>query len=174
MTTSEVEQLFGRLRFERDDRDPPDERRRGQFKAGWEDATVRGEVYAENTLQWLTWHNLGYRFGRLLGHRSRTEIDETYKILADLYARPQASNRRQALRPVSRNVNDSVAIQAVTWNVARRHASVLEHLARIAAPDVVTLQEVTFKQEDGFRERLAGMGLKEIHYSGRVDIERMP
>ena len=64
MTTSEVAQLFGRLRFERDDRDPPDERRRGQFKAGWEDATVRGKVYAENTLQWLTWHNLGYRFTR--------------------------------------------------------------------------------------------------------------
>ena len=91
MTTSEVAQLFGRLRFERDDRDPPDERRRGQFKAGWEDATVRGKEYAENTLQWLTWHNLGYRFGRLLGHRSQTEIDEAYKILADLYVPPQAS-----------------------------------------------------------------------------------
>jgi endonuclease/exonuclease/phosphatase family metal-dependent hydrolase len=65
------------------------------------------------------------------------------------------------------------AIQIVTWNVARRHASVLEHLARIAAPDVVTLQEVTFRQEDGFRERLAGMGLKEVHYSGRIDAERI-
>jgi hypothetical protein len=63
MTTSEVEQLFEQLRFEKDDRNPPDERRRGQFKAGWEDATVRGKVYAENTLQWLTWRNLGYRFG---------------------------------------------------------------------------------------------------------------
>jgi Endonuclease/Exonuclease/phosphatase family len=177
MTTSEVAQLFGQLRFERDDRDPPDKRRRGQFKAGWEDATVRGEVYAENTLQWLTWHNLGYRFGRLLGHRSRMEIDEAYKILADLYARPQASNKGQALQLVSWNVNDSVAqlptMQVVTWNVARRHTSVLEHLARIAAPDVVTLQEVTFKQEDGFRERLAEMGLKEVHYSGRVDAARI-
>ena len=105
MTTSEVAQLFGRLRFGRDDRNPPDERRRGQFKAGWEDATVRGEVYAENTLQWLTWHNLGYRFGRLLGHRSQTEIDEAYKILADLYVRPQASNTGQALRLVPWDVN---------------------------------------------------------------------
>jgi 5-methylcytosine-specific restriction protein A len=151
MTISEVAQLFGRLRFGRDDRDPPDERRRGQFKAGWEDATVRGKVYAENTLQWLTWHNLGYRFGRLLGHRSGTEIDEAYKILADLYARPQASNRGQALRLVS-NVSGSVAqlptMQVVTWNVKFRDAAVLEYLARVAAPDVVTLQEVTFRQEE--------------------------
>ena len=177
MTTSEVEQLFGQLRFERDDRAPPDERRRGQFKAGWEDATVRGKEYAENTLQWLTWHNLGYRFGRLLGHRSQTEIDEAYKILADLYARPQASNTGQALRPVSWNVNDRVAqlptMQVVTWNVNFRDAAVLEYLARIAAPDIVTLQEVTFKQKDAFRERLAGMGLKEVYYSGRPDAVRM-
>ena len=106
MTTSEVEQLFEQLRFEKDDRNPPDERRLGQFKAGWEDATLRGKVYAENTLQWLTWHNLGYRFGRLLGHRSQTEIDEAYKILADLYVPPQASNTGQALRLVPWDVND--------------------------------------------------------------------
>ena len=175
MTTSEVEQLFGQLRFERDDRDPPDERRRGQFKAGWEDATVRGKVYAENTLQWLTWHNLGYRFGRLLGHRSQTEIDEAYKILADLYVRPQASNTGQALRLVPWDVNAAQlpTMQVVTWNVKFRDAAVLEYLAQVAAPDVVTLQEVTFKQEDAFRERLAGMGLKEVYYSGRLDAVRM-
>src|SRR4029077_218714 len=104
MTTSEAEQLFEQLRFEKDDRNPPDERRQGQFKAGWEDATVRGKGYAENTLQYLTWHNLGYRFGRLLGHRSRTEIEETYKIVAALYDRPQACKRGQALRLISWNV----------------------------------------------------------------------
>ncbi len=46
-------------------------------------------------------------------------------------------------------------------------------MARIAAPDIVTLQEVTFKQKDAFRERLAGMGLKEVYYSGRPDVVRM-
>jgi endonuclease/exonuclease/phosphatase family metal-dependent hydrolase len=65
-------------------------------------------------------------------------------------------------------------MQVVTWNVKFGAAAVLESLARIAAPDIVTLQEVTFRQEGGFRERLAGMGLKEVHYSGRADIERMP
>jgi endonuclease/exonuclease/phosphatase family metal-dependent hydrolase len=176
MTTSEVEQLFGQLRFERDDRAPPDERRRGRFKAGWEDATVRGKEYAESTLQWLTWHNLGYRFGRLLGHRSQTEIDEAYKILADLYVRPQASNTGQALRLVPWDVNAAQlpTMQVATWNVKFRDAAVLEYLAQVAAPDVVTLQEVTFKQEDAFRERLAGMGLKEVYYSGRLDAKRIP
>ena len=175
MTTSEVEQLFGQLRFERDDRDPPDERRRGRFKAGWEDATVRGKEYAENTLQWLTWHNLGYRFGRLLGHRSQTEIDEAYKILADLYAQPQASNTGQALRSVSWNVNAAQlpTMQVATWNVKFLDAAVLEYLDRIAAPDIVTLQEVTINREDAFRERLTGMGLKEVYYSGRPDAVRM-
>jgi endonuclease/exonuclease/phosphatase family metal-dependent hydrolase len=163
------------LRFERDDRAPPDERRRGRFKAGWEDATVRGKEYAENTLQWLTWHNLGYRFGRLLGHRSQTEIDEAYKILADLYVRPQASNTGQALRLVPWDVNAAQlpTMQVVTWNVKFRDAAVLEYLAQVAVPDVVTLQEVRFKQKDAFRERLAGMGLKEVYYSGRPDVVTM-
>jgi 5-methylcytosine-specific restriction protein A len=175
MTTSEVAQLFGRLRFGRDDRNPPDERRRGQFKAGWEDATVRGELYAETTLQWLTWRNLGYRFGRLLGHRSQTEIDEAYRILADLYVRPQASNTGQALRlvPWDANAAQLPTMQVATWNVHFRDAAVLEYLAQVAAPDVVTLQEVTFKQEAAFRERLARMGLKAVYYSGRLDAERM-
>ena len=47
-------------------------------------------------------------------------------------------------------------------------------LFQVAAPDVVTLQEVTFKQDDAFRERLARMGLKEVYYSGRLDAEGMP
>ena len=35
------------------------------------------------------------------------------------------------------------------------------------------MQEVTFKQEDAFRERLAKMGLKEVYYSGRLDAVRI-
>jgi exonuclease III len=51
----------------------------------------------------------------------------------------------------------------------------LDYLAQVAAPDVLTLQEVKLKQEDAFRERLARMGLKEVYYSysGRLDAERM-
>jgi 5-methylcytosine-specific restriction protein A len=175
MTTSEVEQLFEQLRFEKDDRNPPDERRQGQFKGGWEDATVRGKVYAENTLQWLTWRNLGYRFGHLLGHRSQTEIDVAYKILADLYVRPQASDTGQALQlvPWDMNAAQLPTMQVAIWNIHFRDAAVLDYLAQVAAPDIVTLQEVTFKQEDAFRERLARMDLKEVYYSGRLDALRI-
>jgi hypothetical protein len=133
MTTNEVTQLFGRLDFERDGRDPPDERRRGQFHAGWEDATVRSKVYAENTLQCLTWHNLGYRLGRLLGHQSGTEIDEAYKILADLYHRQQARSGGQALRLVSWNVNGRVEREQL-------HNQVTALSER--RPDIVAFQEV--------------------------------
>jgi len=44
MTATQVIQLFDGLTFEWDDRAPPDNLRRGQFVAGWEDATVRGET----------------------------------------------------------------------------------------------------------------------------------
>ena len=111
----------------------------------------------------------------LLGHRSQTEIDEAYKILADLYVLPQASNTGQALRLVPWDVSATQlpTMQVVTWNVKFRDAAVLEYLAQVAAPDIVALQEVTFKQEDAFRERLARMGLKAVYYSGRPDAERM-
>ena len=61
-------------------------------------------------------------------------------------------------------------IQAVTWNVARQRAPVLDALVRIAPPDLATLQEVTIDAQDEFRERLVATGLKHIHYSGRTDV----
>ena len=148
MTTSEVAEVLGRLRFERDDRDPPDERRRGRFKAGWEDATVRGEVYAEETLQRLTWHNLGYRFGSLLGHRSGDEITEAYEILADLYHRPQANIIGQALRLISWNVNGRVErLQDQVTALTERK------------PDVVALQEVRVTTASALKAELVRIGL---------------
>ncbi len=45
-------------------------------------------------------------------------------------------------------------IQAVTWNVARQRASVLDSLVRIAPPDLATLQEVTIERQDEFRNAL--------------------
>ena len=88
---------------------------------------------------------------------------------------PQASNTVQALGLVLWDVNAAQlpTMQVATWNVHFRDAAVLDYLAQVAVPDVVTLQEVTFKQEDAFRERLAGMGLKEVYYSGRLDAERI-
>ena len=53
---SEIEQFLVQLEYDRDDRKPPDNRRRGQFQAGWEDWTVRGREYPPQTLRRLTWH----------------------------------------------------------------------------------------------------------------------
>jgi hypothetical protein len=44
-------------------------RRKGNFKKGW-NHTVEGNEYTSKTLKELTWQNLGYRFGKLLGKTS--------------------------------------------------------------------------------------------------------
>jgi 5-methylcytosine-specific restriction protein A len=68
--------------YETDDRKPPDNRRRGQFRAGWEDATIREKVYTEKILIRLTWRNLGYRLGKRFGKRQPDEIDQVYERFA--------------------------------------------------------------------------------------------
>jgi hypothetical protein len=90
MTTAEIVQFLGELRYDQDDRNAPDNHRRGQFKAGWEDWTVRRETYADDTLQRLTWHNLGYRFGRRFGPVPTAEIQQAYELLAAVYGTTEA------------------------------------------------------------------------------------
>jgi hypothetical protein len=63
MTDQEIQQSFLAMRYKRDIRKPPDNRRHSQFKAGWNDA-VRGKQYTERVLRNLTWKNLGWRFGK--------------------------------------------------------------------------------------------------------------
>src|SRR5213593_2051953 len=82
MTAAEVERFLAELQYDRDDRDPPDNRRRGQFQAGWEDWSVRDQEYTDQTLRILTWHNLGFRFAQRFGTRPREEIKQVYEILA--------------------------------------------------------------------------------------------
>lgn len=81
MMKSEIERRFSRFRFERDVREPPDPRRRGQFLAGWRDAADRGRKYRVGVLRLLTWRNLGYRFGEAMGQRSRDERERVYSDL---------------------------------------------------------------------------------------------
>jgi hypothetical protein len=69
----------------RDIRNPPDEPRRRQFKAGWLDATDRRRDYTARTLECLTWRNLGYRMGRACGHARLDEIQAAYDRLVQLY-----------------------------------------------------------------------------------------
>jgi endonuclease/exonuclease/phosphatase family metal-dependent hydrolase len=60
-------------------------------------------------------------------------------------------------------------MEIVTWNVKRNGASVLDALARICRPDVVTLQEVRREHHDAFRQRLDTLGLPHFVYSGQDD-----
>lgn len=81
----QCQDLLTQFQFELDERKPPDNLRRGQFKAGWTDATIRGATYNDNTLKGLTWHNLGYRLGKTCGARDESEIEETYECFASHY-----------------------------------------------------------------------------------------
>ena len=66
-------------------RKPPDNGRRGQFKRGWRDATIRGQHYGDDTLAALTWCNLGYRFGRELRVSATEEIDLVWDHVSAIY-----------------------------------------------------------------------------------------
>lgn len=80
------EKIFSELTYDRDDRSPPDNRRRAQFKVGWENATLQRRSYTNETLNSvLTWNNLGYRFGALLGKRSEEGINAVYDFFAQRY-----------------------------------------------------------------------------------------
>jgi hypothetical protein len=83
----QIEEEFSRLTSDvkKDTRQPPDDYRRGAFGRGWRDATERGIVYVDRTLEKLTWQNLGYRFGKSLGDRASP--DEVFGVLADMYDR---------------------------------------------------------------------------------------
>jgi 5-methylcytosine-specific restriction protein A len=78
-------QLLSEFKFDADMRNPPDGKRRGQFKAGWSDSTERCLVYNESTLKALTWCNLGYRLGKKFGPRDRSDIDKTFECFAAHY-----------------------------------------------------------------------------------------
>jgi len=93
LTNDEVVQFLGALSYEGDDREPPDNYRRGQFKAGWEDWTVRHESYTDETLNRLKWHNLGYRFGKRFGPCAAHEIAAVYELLAALYGTPEKDGK---------------------------------------------------------------------------------
>lgn len=49
-----ITEFLGKLDYERDQRNPPDELRHGRFKAGWRAATDRGEDYKKERLRILT------------------------------------------------------------------------------------------------------------------------
>jgi predicted HNH restriction endonuclease len=78
--------IFNELVYVKDDRSPPDNRRKAQFTTGWKNATSQRREYTDEKLaKVLTWNNLGYRFGLKLGNVSESEINEAYEFLSQEY-----------------------------------------------------------------------------------------
>jgi len=57
-----------------------DSSRKSRFKAGWNDAAIRGKEYGSESLETLYWQNLGYRLGKLLGAASDEVQEEMYRL----------------------------------------------------------------------------------------------
>ncbi len=90
-TIMEARRLLEQFQYKRNDREPPTDPKRRNFRQGWRDATVRHEVYADKGLiRRLCWQNLGYRLGDELRERTDEEIDNTYSLFAELYRRERA------------------------------------------------------------------------------------
>lgn len=81
----DCEKIISELEYRKDIRKYPDNLRKGQFKAGWEDGVIRQQVYSPTTLQSLTWRNLGYRLGQRLGERSVDEINQVFGLFVKHY-----------------------------------------------------------------------------------------
>lgn len=77
--------IISELKYSKDVRKYPDNLRRGQFKAGWEDRVIRQQIYSLQALKRLTWCNLGYRMGQRFGKRSLDEINQIFDIFAEHY-----------------------------------------------------------------------------------------
>ncbi|MFD1513802.1 hypothetical protein [Halomarina rubra] len=63
--------------------DPERNYRRGRFKKGWNDA-VDGKEYGEETLRTLTWENLGWRIGSIVGEANEHRQQEVYSQLVKI------------------------------------------------------------------------------------------
>ena len=76
MKVSEIRRQFLLFEYERDDRCCPNNRRRGQFRAGWR----RGQVSEQTLKEHLTWHNLGYRIEvEHFGSQAKERIDKVFQ-----------------------------------------------------------------------------------------------
>ncbi len=80
-----LDNIFLKLDYHVDTRQLPDHFRRERFKIGWEDATSKNKSYSDLSLKQLTWQNLGYRIGKVLGHKSSNEIYKIFEYYAYNY-----------------------------------------------------------------------------------------
>jgi len=82
-----LQQLFDRMNDDEvvDVRKPPDGRRRGQFKQGWKSFEA-GKQLGDESLNNLTWNNLGWRAADATRDCRDVEPERVYQELADGYA----------------------------------------------------------------------------------------
>ena len=93
---AEARAFLESLTYRRDERNPPDDARRAQFKIQWKRA-ARGEAVSEQTLRTrLTWANLGYRAGREFGSASDATIDAMFDRFAAIYGRHAAARGQRS------------------------------------------------------------------------------
>ncbi len=70
--------------WKKDVRQPGDGRRCGNFKSGYR-AAIDGQEYGEKTLEELTWQNLGWRVGSILGEDlEKQKLEELYALFVAL------------------------------------------------------------------------------------------
>jgi hypothetical protein len=79
------------IRYERDDREPPDDQRRRAFVLGWNDCIERDRQYSQEALSTLTWQNLGNRLAQRFGAQTKEDPRDLYEILAAQWAEPKGT-----------------------------------------------------------------------------------
>lgn len=116
--------------------------RLARFRAGWAKA-VQGTEYGEAALGKLTWDNLGWRFGKLLGFASTETVERMYQLCVKQHAES---------RPT---------IRVMSWNLRfpgrKRAAKLAGHVAALKW-DVCLLQEVTQRAKEALKVEVAPSG----------------
>ncbi|WP_425155509.1 endonuclease/exonuclease/phosphatase family protein [Candidatus Palauibacter sp.] len=126
------------LSFDSDERrtNPGDSgRRRARFKIGWQKA-VRGVNYGERALRRLTWDNLGWRLGKLLGPASAETVERMYQLC------------------VKQQAETALRIRVVSWNLKYPGTRRAGRIAELEW-DLLLLQEVTRKAADSLKAEVA-------------------
>lgn len=77
-----------------------DRLRRTRFRQGWGHA-VRGRVYTRESLERLTWQNLGWRLGTLLGDASVDLVDRFYDLAVEQQSARHAMTEHDPAEPAA-------------------------------------------------------------------------
>ncbi|MDY6994104.1 MAG: HNH endonuclease [Pseudomonadota bacterium] len=167
MQEYDCKKLLSEIKYDVDIRKLPDNFRRERFKLGWEDFTIRGKVYAENTLKRLTWQNLGYRMGNHFGGKLPDEIYCIYEQFSNHYQSVLApvykENSAESVFPEEICSSDEEyyegATQKVTVNIYERNPEARQKCIEYYGTDCYVC---SFNFEDNYGE--IGKGFIHVHH----------